>query len=74
MSKESEQKQKLVVLQTCIDVSWSGIKWLLNALSLNHGDELILLGVLHHINPSYPSLDAAARFCEYSFETIIISQ
>ncbi|KZV43636.1 serine-threonine protein kinase, plant-type [Dorcoceras hygrometricum] len=61
----SEQKQRLVVLQTCIDSSWSGIKWLLNDLSLNHGDELVLLGVLHHINPHAPSLKAAARFLGY---------
>ncbi|XP_075492159.1 putative serine/threonine-protein kinase PBL7 isoform X2 [Primulina tabacum] len=66
MSKGSEQKQKLVVLQTCIDVSWSGIKWLLNDLSMNHGDELILLGLLRHINPHSPPLNiAAARFLGY---------
>lgn len=57
------QKQKVMVIH---DVSkegcWSAIRWVVNGLSLKAGDELILLGVVHHLNDP-PTLDflAAAK-------------
>lgn len=65
MSKGGEHHQKkVVVIVTSIDVSWGGVKWLLNALPLNPGDHLILLGLLQLINPRTLSLLAAAKICK----------
>ncbi|XP_011087372.2 probable serine/threonine-protein kinase PBL5 [Sesamum indicum] len=64
MSKGSEV-QKVMVILTCIDVNWSGLKWLPDALSLNPGDELILLGLLHLVAPRALSLWAAAKLLGY---------
>ncbi|KAL0422014.1 UNVERIFIED_CONTAM: Proline-rich receptor-like protein kinase PERK12 [Sesamum latifolium] len=64
MSKGGEV-QKVMVILTCIDVNWSGIKWLPDALSLYPGDELILLGLLHLVTPRALSLWAAAKLLGY---------
>ncbi|KAL0357343.1 UNVERIFIED_CONTAM: Proline-rich receptor-like protein kinase PERK12 [Sesamum calycinum] len=64
MSKGSEV-QKVMVILTCIDVNWSVLKWLPDALFLNAGDELILLGLLHLVTPRALSLWAAAKLLGY---------
>ncbi|KAL0384840.1 UNVERIFIED_CONTAM: hypothetical protein Sradi_2878300 [Sesamum radiatum] len=64
MSKGGEV-QKVMVILTCIDVNWSGLKWLPDALSLYPGDELILLGLLHLVTPRALSLWAAAKLLGY---------
>ncbi|KAK6119175.1 hypothetical protein DH2020_047107 [Rehmannia glutinosa] len=64
MSKGGDH-EKVMVIQTCIDISWSGMKWMVNALSLNPGDELILVGLLHLINPPTLSLGTAAKILGY---------
>ncbi|KAG8391033.1 hypothetical protein BUALT_Bualt01G0145900 [Buddleja alternifolia] len=66
MNAGGDEKVVVVVIQPCIDVSWSGIKWLLHALSLNPGDQLILLTLLQHITtPTTLSLHAAAKLLGY---------
>ncbi|KAK4476687.1 hypothetical protein RD792_015847 [Penstemon davidsonii] len=45
--------EKVVLIQTNIDVNWSGIKWLLRH-ALSDGDELVLVGLVHLIN--HPTL------------------
>lgn len=43
--------QRVVVIQDASkDISSSAIKWAIDGLSLKPGDELALLGVLHHVN------------------------
>ncbi|KAL0364776.1 UNVERIFIED_CONTAM: Proline-rich receptor-like protein kinase PERK12 [Sesamum angustifolium] len=64
MSKGGEV-QKVMVILTCIDVNWSVLKWLPDALFLNAGDELILLGLLHLVTPRALSLWAAAKLLGY---------
>ncbi|XP_057763650.1 proline-rich receptor-like protein kinase PERK3 [Salvia miltiorrhiza] len=64
MSKGGEI-EKVVVIQTCIDLSWSEMKWLLNALPINHGDEVIFLGVFQLTNPSTSSFLSAAKILGY---------
>lgn len=63
MSKGGEI-EKVVVIQTCIDLSWSEMKWMLNALPINPGDEIIFLGVLQLTNSSTSSFLSAAKLCE----------
>ncbi|KAL2478118.1 Protein kinase protein with adenine nucleotide alpha hydrolase-like domain [Forsythia ovata] len=54
--------QKVVMILTSLDVNWSAIKWVvMDGLSLDPGDELTLLGVLHLINPRPVSLHGAAK-------------
>ncbi|KAL1561870.1 non-specific serine/threonine protein kinase [Salvia divinorum] len=64
MSKGGET-EKVVVIQTCIDLSWNEMKWMLNALPINHGDEIIFLGVLQLTNPSPSSFLSAAKILGY---------
>ncbi|KAK4402207.1 Proline-rich receptor-like protein kinase PERK12 [Sesamum angolense] len=54
-----------MVILTCVDVNWSVLKWLPDALFLNAGDELILLGLLHLVTPRALSLWAAAKLLGY---------
>ncbi|KAL3814703.1 hypothetical protein ACJIZ3_015971 [Penstemon smallii] len=56
--------EKVVVIQTNIDVNWSGIKWLLRH-ALSDGDELVLVGLLHLINPRTLSLHTTAKLLGY---------
>ncbi|KAK4427685.1 Proline-rich receptor-like protein kinase PERK12 [Sesamum alatum] len=65
MSKGSGEVQKVMVILTCIDVNWSGVKWVPDALSLNPGDELILLGLLHLVAPHALPLWASAKLLGY---------
>ncbi|XP_042060710.1 proline-rich receptor-like protein kinase PERK12 isoform X2 [Salvia splendens] len=57
--------EKAVVIQTCIDLSWSEMKWMLNALPINPGDEIIFLGVLQLTNSSTSSFLSAAKLLGY---------
>ncbi|KAG6420160.1 hypothetical protein SASPL_116679 [Salvia splendens] len=57
--------EKVVVIQTCIDLSWSEMKWMLNALPINPGDEIIFLGVLQLTNSSTSSFLSAAKLLGY---------
>nr|GMC90551.1 proline-rich receptor-like protein kinase PERK3 [Ipomoea batatas] len=67
---EGGQMQKVMVIH---DVSkqccWSAIRWVVNeGLCLNPGDELILLGVVHHLNDP-PTLDFLAAAKQLGYET-----
>lgn len=59
----TKEAQRVVVIQDASkDVSSRALKGVLESLSLQQGDELILLAVLHQVNnPSTLSLFAAGK-------------
>ncbi|XP_038710390.1 uncharacterized protein LOC120005034 [Tripterygium wilfordii] len=62
----STEAQRVVVIQDASrNVSAGAIGWVLQGLSLKHGDVLTLLGVLHQVNnPSTFSFKGAGRMCK----------
>lgn len=67
--------QKVVVTQTCMDLRWNDMKWIVDALQLplNPGDDVILLGLPHLIDPSTASFLSSRNSPSLLFSSYIFS-